>query len=193
MLSKIKETTGRHATLLVNNAGVQTWSSLTDLTVDDWNKTIGTNLTGCFLMTRYFAQAIIAGNEASTSDNVRASIINIGSGCNTLAFPKLVDYSASKGGIEMLTKSAALELGPQGIRVNCIAPGAISTERTAAETGDYEQSWRKLTPLRRVGRPEDVANAVSLLCDPRAEFISGQTIAVDGGLFSRSIWPENYS
>ncbi len=168
--------------LLVNNAAIQTWASLDELSVDDWQKTINTNLTGCFLMTKEFAKTAATGS----------SIINIGSGCNHLAFPALVDYTASKGGIEMFTKSTALELGPRGIRVNCIAPGAIATKRTAAETDDYNNNWANLTPLRRIGTPHDVANTLLLLIDDKASFITGQTINVDGGLFSRAIWPANY-
>ena len=145
-------------------------------------------------MTKHFARHFNGGASTTEANSEStASIINIGSGCNTLAFPQLVDYSASKGGIEMLTKSAALELGPKNIRVNCIAPGAIATERTAAETGNYDKSWGELTPLKRVGNPQDVANVVSLLSDPRAGFITGQTIGVDGGLFSRAVWPSGYS
>lgn len=181
----IQATLGYPATTLINNAGIQTWSSLLDLSLNDWQNTLNTNLTGTFLMTQQFAKRL---------QNSRApgNIINIGSGCNTRAFPKLVDYAASKGGIEMLTKTAALELGPSGIRVNCIAPGAIANERTAAETADYDASWSAITPLGRTGTPEDVANAVSLLCDDRASFISGQTINVDGGLFCQAIWPATY-
>ncbi len=170
------------ATLLVNNAGVQTWASLQTLSAERWKNTINTNLTGCFLMTKKFAELAPTGS----------SVINIGSGCNKLAFPKLIDYSAAKGGIEMFTKSAALDLGPQGIRVNCIAPGAIATERTAGETDDYSASWAELTPLQRIGTPEDVANVVLLLSDPKAGFITGQTLNVDGGLFCRAIWPAGY-
>jgi len=173
------------ATALINNAAVQTWSPLLELELADWNKTLSTNLTGTFLMSREFARLAVAANH-------KASIINIGSGCNHLAFPNLVDYSASKGGIEMFTKSAALELGPYGIRVNCIAPGAIETERTSRETTDYATSWSPLTPMRRVGQVEDVADAVSLILDSRARFITGQTLAVDGGLFSRAPWPALY-
>ncbi len=169
-------------TLLVNNAGVQTWASLADLSPEQWSNTLNTNLTGCFLMTKCFATTAPAGS----------SIINIGSGCNKLAFPKLIDYTAAKGGIEMFTKSSALDLGPQGVRVNCIAPGAIATDRTAAETDDYNDRWAALTPLQRIGTPQDIANAVLLLADDRAGFITGQTINVDGGLFSRAIWPDSY-
>lgn len=182
IFAKTREQYKNPATLLVNNAGVQTWAPLSSLTSEDWHRTINTNLTGCFLMTKYFSATAPAGS----------SIVNIGSGCNQLAFPSLVDYSASKGGIEMFTKSAALELGPKGVRVNCIAPGAIATARTAAETDDYERSWAELTPLQRVGTPQDVANTVLLLVDDKAGFITGQTINVDGGLFSRAIWPAGY-
>ena len=120
------------------------------------------------------------------------SISNLGSGCNHLAFPSLVSYTASKGGIEMLTKSAALELGPLGIQVNCIAPGAIETERTKSETTGYAERWSPLTPQRRVGQVDDIADAVLALCQPGMRFVSGQTLGVDGGLFSRAIWPEDY-
>lgn len=171
--------------LLVNNAGIQTWKPLLELSLQEWERTLATNLTGCFLNTRCFAQHAVKNKQSGV-------IINIGSGCNKLAFPNLVDYNASKGGIEMLTKSAALELGMHNIRVNCIAPGAIETPRTQGEAGDYQASWSSLTPLRRIGQPSDVAAAVLLLADDSASFISGQTLGVDGGLFAQAIWPENY-
>lgn len=179
---EVRQHFGQAPSLLVNNAGVQSWASIDELTAENWQRTITTNLTGSFLMTKYFAESAEAGSM----------IVNIGSGCNQLAFPKLIDYAASKGGIEMLTKSSALDLGARGIRVNCIAPGAIATERTASETDDYGSSWSELTPLGRIGTPQDVANAVLLLCDPKAAFITGQTINVDGGLFSRATWPAGY-
>ena len=89
----------------------------------------------------------------------------------------------------MLTKSAAVELGQYGITVNCVAPGAIEIERTKNEAGDYGGTWAKLTPLGRVGVPADVARAVAFLAGDAATFITGQTIWVDGGLFSRPSWP----
>jgi len=116
-------------------------------------------------------------------------IINIGSGCNKVAFPNLVDYTASKGGVEMLTKVAAAELGPYGITVNCVAPGAIEIERTKLESPDYAGTWGPLTPMRRVGLPSDVAGAVCFLASDVAEFVSGQTLFVDGGLFTQGPWP----
>ena len=92
----------------------------------------------------------------------------------------------------MLTKAAALELGAHGIRVNCIAPGAIETERTRAETDGYAGRWAPLTPLGRVGTVEEVADAVLALCGESMRFVSGETLAVDGGLFGRAMWPEEY-
>ncbi len=175
----------RDGALLINNAAVQTWKPLIDLTPDEWERVIRTNLTGTFLMTQQFAKQLIAADTTG-------AIVNIGSGCNHLAFPSLVDYSASKGGVEMLTRSASLELGKYGIRVNCVAPGAIETDRTSDETADYASSWSPLTPLGRIGTPEDVAKAVLFLGSEGAAFISGQTLGVDGGLFSRAIWPQNY-
>ncbi len=168
--------------LLVNNAGTQTWSSLLELSEERWDEVLRTNLKGCFLMT----QAV--GRQMAES-KCGGAIVNIGSGCNKLAFPKLVDYTASKGGIEQLTKSAAVELGPFGITVNCVAPGAIATERTARESPDYAANWAPLTPLGRVGTPADVAGAVLFFASPAARFITGQTLWVDGGLFTRPAWP----
>jgi 3-oxoacyl-[acyl-carrier protein] reductase len=168
--------------LLVNNAGVQTWSSLLELPEQDWDQVLRTNLKGCFLNTQVVARSMAKARQGG-------AIVNIGSGCNKVAFPHLVDYTASKGGIEQFTKSAAVELGPLGITVNCVAPGAIATERTLEETPDYAATWSPLTPLRRVGTPEDVADVVLFFASPAARFVTGQTLWVDGGLFSRAPWP----
>lgn len=173
---------GTAAEVLVNNAGIQTWSSLLDLSEDDWNRVIRTNLTGCFLNTKAAARRMIAAG-------LPGSIINIGSGCNKLGFPKLVDYTASKGGIEQFSKVSAVELGPYGIRVNCVAPGAIVTERTLEEAPDYEQTWAAITPLRRAGRPADIVGPVLFLAGDTASFVTGQTIWVDGGVFTQAPWP----
>ncbi len=91
----------------------------------------------------------------------------------------------------MFTKSAALELGPFGVRVNCVAPGAIDTERTKKEIAGFADSWARLTPLRRIGTPDDVASAVEFLLSENASFISGQTLGVDGGLFAQPRWPDS--
>ena len=175
-------TFGRAPDLLVNNAGVQTWTPLLELAEEDWDRVIRTNLKGCFLNTQRAAQLMVEHGK-------RGSIINIGSGCNKFAFPRLVDYTASKGGIEQFTKVSAVELGPHGIRVNCVAPGAIELERTKAESPDYAETWANVTPLGRVGQPGDVARVVVLLAGDNADFVTGQTLFVDGGLFSMPVWP----
>jgi NAD(P)-dependent dehydrogenase (short-subunit alcohol dehydrogenase family) len=166
--------------IVVNNAGIQTWKPLLDVTEAEWDAVIDTNLKGCFLCTQAAARYM--------KDHSGGSIVNIGSGCNKIAFPNLVAYTASKGGIEMFTKVAAVELGRHAIRVNCVAPGAIEIERTKAELADYAGTWGAVTPLGRVGYPLDVARAVVFLAGPEASFISGQTIWVDGGLFSQPPW-----
>ncbi len=167
--------------ILVNNAGVQTWKPLLDLEESEWDRTIQTNLKGCFLCTQRAARRML--------DHRWGRIVNIGSGCNKIPFPNLADYTASKGGIEMFTKVCAIELGKHNITVNCVAPGAIEIERTKQEAGDYAATWAQITPLGRVGQPLDVARAVAFLASDAAEFITGQTIWVDGGLFTHPIWP----
>ena len=166
--------------ILVNNAGVQTWTALLDVTEAEWDRVIATNLKGCFVCTQTAARYM--------KDHGGGAIVNIGSGCNKIAFPKLVAYTASKGGIEMFTKVAAVELGPHKIRVNCVAPGAVEIERTRLELPDYAGFWGSRAPLGRVGTPADIGEAVAFIAGPEAGFITGQTIWVDGGLFSRPAW-----
>ena len=167
--------------ILVNNTGIQTFSPLLDLPEADWDRVIRTNLKGCFLCTQRVGRMM--------KRNGGGRIINLGSGCNKTAFPRLSSYTASKGGIEMLTKVAAAELGAYGITVNCVAPGAIETERTKLEAPDYAGTWSELTPLGRIGTPEDVARAIVFFASDAAAFITGQTLWVDGGLFSKPAWP----
>ena len=175
---------GEAPDVLVNNAGIQTWSSLLDLTEEDWDRVIATNLKGTFLNTQAAARRMIANGKGG-------SIVNIGSGCNKLAFPRLVDYTASKGGVEQLTKVSATELGPHGIRVNCVAPGAILNERTLQESPDYAASWGRITPLRRAGTAEDIAGPVLFFASAAAAFVTGQTLWVDGGVFTQANWPQD--
>jgi NAD(P)-dependent dehydrogenase (short-subunit alcohol dehydrogenase family) len=166
--------------VLVNNAGVQTWKSLLELEEEEWDRTLRTNLKGTFLCTQAAAREMVKEESGR--------IINIGSGCNKGPFPNLVDYTASKGGIEMLTRVAAVELGPFGITVNCVAPGAIEIERTKLEDPDYAGTWGAVAPMRRVGNVQDVAEAVAYLVSESADFVTGQTLYVDGGLYTQVVW-----
>jgi len=166
---------------LVNNAGTQVWKPLLEMEESEWDRVIATNLKGCFLCTQLAARHM--------REHGGGRIVNIGSGCNKHPFPNLAGYTASKGAIEMFTKAAAVELGRYGITVNCVAPGAIEIERTRREAGDYAQTWASLTPLGRVGQPADVAQAVAFFLEEPGGFVTGQTLWVDGGLFTRPNWP----
>jgi 3-oxoacyl-[acyl-carrier protein] reductase len=168
---------------LVNNAGMQVFKPLLEVAEAEWDRVLATNLRGCFLCTQRAARHM--------KEKGRGAIVNIGSGSNKVPFPNLSSYTASKGAIEMFTRSSAVELGPFGIRVNCVAPGAIDTERTKAEIPDFAGTWARLTPLRRIGAPADVAAAVEFLLSENASFISGQTLGVDGGLFIQPRWPDS--
>ena len=178
----VDETVGRFGRLdlVVNNAGTQTWGPLLDTTEQDWDRVIATNLKGCFLCTQAAARHM--------KDHGGGSIVNIGSGSNRMPFPNLAAYTASKGGIEMFTRVAAVELGEHQIRVNCVAPGAVEVERTRLESPTYGRQWGSITPLGRVGTPADVGQAVVFLASDQGAFISGQTIGVDGGLFIQTRW-----
>ena len=180
MFAEVRERFGR-LDILVNNAAVQTQRPLLEVTDDEWDRVIRTNLTGCFLCTRAAGQLM--------REHGGGAIVNIGSGCCKVPFPGLVAYTASKGGIEMFTKVAAIELGRYAIRVNCVAPGAIEVERTLADDPDYSNRWAAVTPLGRIGTPADVASAVVFLAGPEASFITGQTLWVDGAVFSKPQWP----
>lgn len=179
MFDFVRDTVGR-LDLLVNNAGVQTWSSLLDLREEDWDRTLRTNLKGTFLCTQAAARMMLTSG---------GSIVNIGSGANKQPFLNLVDYCAAKGGIENLTRVSAVELGAYKIRVNCVAPGAIEIERTKLEAPNYAATWGAITPLGRVGNVDDVARAVVFLASDGADFITGQTLYVDGGLWTKAQWP----
>lgn len=168
--------------LLVNNSGIQTWAPLLELEEASWDAVIRTNLKGCFLNTQKIARMLVAAKKPG-------AIINIGSGCNKVPFPNLVDYSTSKAGIDQFTRVSAIELGQYGIRVNCVAPGAIEIERTKVESPDYVARWSAATPLGRPGNVQDVANAVMFFAEPGSAFVTGQTLWVDGGAFTVPNWP----
>lgn len=168
---------------LVNNAAIQVFKPILEVAEDEWDRVLASNLRGCFLCTQRAARHM--------KEHGAGTIVNIGSGSNKVPFPNLSSYTASKGAIEMFTKSSAVELGPYGIRVNCVAPGAIDTERTKAELPDFAGTWARLTPLGRIGTPADVAAAVEFLLSENASFISGQTLGVDGGLFIQPRWPDS--
>jgi NAD(P)-dependent dehydrogenase (short-subunit alcohol dehydrogenase family) len=168
--------------ILVANAGVTLWVDFLNLDDATWEQTINTNLRGTYLTCQAAARQFQKQGQGGR-------LITMGSGAAKVAFPGASAYNASKGGIAMLTQAMAVELGPLGITVNCVAPGAIEIERTRREDPNYAETWGRLTTRRRVGTPSDIGNACVWLSSDTAEFITGQVIFVDGGLFAQGPWP----
>jgi NAD(P)-dependent dehydrogenase (short-subunit alcohol dehydrogenase family) len=165
-----------HLDVLVNNAGINMKKSALEVTDEEFQKIIQTNLTGVFSLTREVAKEMVKQKSGS--------IINISSMAAQYGLPGVVAYSASKTGIEGMTRVLASELSPLGIRVNCIAPGFIITSMsTTALNGDPERKQKVLsrTPMGKLGNPEDVANAAYFLASNESTFITGTVIPVDGG------------
>ncbi|HEY3405490.1 MAG TPA: SDR family oxidoreductase [Ohtaekwangia sp.] len=162
--------------ILVNNAGINQKKEIIDVTNEDFQNIILTNLTSVFCLTREVAKVMIKQQSGS--------IINISSMAAQYGLPKVIAYSASKTAIEGMTRAMASELSPKGIRVNCIAPGFIVTNMTAkAFETDQERKQRAInrTPMGKMGAPEDIANAAYFLANDESTFMTGTVIPVDGG------------
>ena len=162
--------------ILVNAAGLDGFSRFTDITFDDWQRVINVNLNGVF----HCCQAVLP-------DMVQAGwgrIVNISSSSTHSGVPGMAHYVAAKSAVNGLTKSLALEYGPSGITVNAVPPGFIDTPmlRSAEERGytDVEKTIA-MTPVRRMGRPEDIAAACAFLVSEEAGYITGQILGVNGG------------
>ena len=162
--------------ILVNNAGITMDNLLLRITEEAWDKVINVNLKSCFNTVKAATKPMMKQKSGS--------IINMTSVVGLKGNAGQTNYSASKAGIVGFTKSVALELGSRGIRSNAIAPGFIETEMTAVLDPKTVQGWRDAIPLRRGGRPEDVADACVFLGSDMSTYISGQVIQVDGGMLT---------
>lgn len=166
--------------ILVNNAGITVHKLLVDLEREAWDKQLGVQLTGPFLGTKHVGRHMIDRAKGG-------KIVNISSVASMMGRAKLGAYCAVKGGLNMLTKVAAMELAEYSINVNAVAPGLIDVPAQRSEENlsqEYKDSYIKSLPLGRIGLPTDIANVVLFLSSEEADWITGQVYLVDGGLMS---------
>lgn len=164
--------------VLVNNAGIESTGSVTEITEEAWDKVIDINLKGTFLCSKHSAPRIVENGGV---------IINIASVLGLIGSKGEAAYCASKGGIVALTRAMALDFAFQGIRVNCICPGSVLTptfKRVMNALGNYESSLARnmeKIPLKRVAEPEEIAQAALYLASDRSSYITGSALVIDGG------------
>ncbi len=163
--------------ILVNNAGLEKNASFWEVTEADYDSVVNVNMKGVFFATQAIVQHLMETKRPG-------KIINISSVHEELPFPHFTSYCASKGGVKMMMRNLAVELGPLGITINNIAPGAIETPINAKLLNDPEKLSAVINniPLGRLGQPSDVASLVAFLASPDADYVTGTTLFVDGGL-----------
>ena len=163
--------------VLANNAGINMKKEFTEVTDEDFQKILLTNVTAVFSLSREVVKHML-------EKNIKGSIINISSMASQYGIPKVIAYTASKSAIEGMTRAMAVELSPKGIRVNCIAPGFIATEMSAkALNNDPERKGKALgrTPLGKLGEPSDIGDAAVFFAKDSSKYITGTVLPVDGG------------
>ncbi len=161
-------------TVLVNNAGTTNDQLLLRMTLEDFSSVLQTNLVSAFLCTRAALRAMMKARWGR--------IVNVASISGLMGQMGQANYAASKAGLIAMTKSTAREMASRNITANCVAPGYVPTELTANISDEMKQYYLTITPLKRFGSPEEIAAAVAFFCSPDAGYITGQTLAVDGGI-----------
>ncbi len=161
--------------VLINNAGITKDQLFLRMKDEDWDEVINSNLTSVFNITKLFIKSMVK--------NRSGKIINISSVAGLMGNPGQVNYSASKAGLGGFTKSLAKEVAARNITVNCIAPGFIETDMTNHFKSDELENILKQIPKNKMGNPQDIANLALFLASSSADYITGQTISVDGGLY----------
>ncbi len=165
-----------NVSILVNNAGIALPGDFLETTLEQFQQVIDVNLTGTFLALQRAAKSMVA-------NGIEGAIVNMSSINAQVAIPSIAAYCASKGGIMQLTKAAALALAPHNIRVNAVGPGSIDTDMMAAVNANpgAMKMVMSRTPLKRIGEPREIGDVVAFLASPKASYITGETIYVDGG------------
>jgi glucose 1-dehydrogenase len=183
MVSRMVEEFGT-IDVMVANAGLQRDAPVTEMTMAQWQKVLDVNLTGQFLCAREATKEFLRRGVVPEVSRSAGKIICMSSVHQIIPWAGHVNYASSKGGVQMLMATLAQELAPQGIRVNAVAPGAIRTpiNRDAWDTPEAEADLLRLIPYRRVGDPDDIANAVAALASDLFDYVVGTTIYVDGGM-----------
>lgn len=163
--------------VLVNNAGIEQPFALTEMPLAEWNRVLSVNLTGPFLCSREFARGL-------GEDGAGGVIVNVSSVHEVIPWPQFSHYCASKGGLKLFAQTIAVELAPRGIRVVGVAPGAIVTpiNQSLSDESDKRRAVEAEIPLGRLGQPEEIAAAIAWLAGPQAQYITGSTLCVDGGM-----------
>jgi glucose 1-dehydrogenase len=174
--------------ILVSNAGVQKDANIADMTLKDWNTVIDINLTGQFLCAREAVRRFRAQPADKRPARSAGAIVTMSSVHEIIPWAGHLNYATAKGGIRMLTRSLAQEVAAEGIRVNAIAPGAIQTpiNEDAWDSKEALEELLKLIPYGRIGQPDDVARATVWLASDEADYVTGTTLFVDGGM---SLYP----
>ena len=168
----------------VSNAGLQRDSAFLDMTMEEWNTVIGVNLTGQFLCARAAAREFVRRGVVPAVSQAAGKLICMSSVHQVIAWAGHVNYATSKGGINMMMQSIAQELAPHFVRVNSIAPGAIRTPINTA-AWDSEKAYASLmtlVPYKRIGEPDDIAQAAVWLASEASDYVTGATLFVDGGM-----------
>lgn len=175
--------------ILVANSGVQKDASVAEMSLEDWNTVIGINLTGQFLCAREAVRRFRLQPQDQRPARSAGVIITMSSVHEVIPWAGHVNYASAKGGVRMLTRSLAQEVAAERIRVNAIAPGAIRTpiNKAAWETDEALTQLLRLIPYGRIGEPEDVARAAVWLASDEADYITGTTLFIDGGM---TLYPE---
>ncbi len=170
--------------ILINNAGLQRDSPFNEMTLAQWNFVIGVNLTGQFLCAREAIKEFLRRGIVLEKSKAAGKIICISSVHEVIPWAGHANYAASKGGIMLMMKSIAQEFAPKKIRINSICPGAIQTpiNKSAWDTPQALQSLLTLIPYQRIGQPEDIGNTAVWLASDDADYITGASIFVDGGM-----------